>query len=74
MAAVTKQYKQWLPAPDQRARITDLRTGWVYEGRTFGALHYPKGGWSVVLVTDADEAVNITNDDVTAKRKRLEPV
>lgn len=67
------KYKQWLPAPDQRARITDLRTGDVFEGRTYGAIHYPKGGWSVVLVTDAEDAINCTDQDVAKGLKRLEP-
>lgn len=71
---MTKHYTQWLPETDGRAKITDLRTGQVWEGRAYGCIHYPRGGWSLALMTDVGESTGITDEDVRAGRKRLEPV
>lgn len=64
---------QWFPACDERARIVVVATGETWEGISFGTLHYVNNGWSVTLVTDVGEAVVITDHDVRAGRKRLEP-
>lgn len=71
---MTKQYDQWLPATDERARIVNVKTGKVYEGVAYGVIHYWGGGWSLALMTDAGESTGITDEDVRAGRKRLEPV
>ena len=63
-----RRQQYWLPATDDRARITDLRTGAVVEGIALAVLHYPRGGWSVTLMTETGETVGVTDQDVRADR------